>query len=85
MARHTVWKYLGDLRCPCHRCYGRIWAKGRGDRMVLRLQCKSTGKIWMKTLYSRWYSEEEFNKYNDERYAELRDLALRLKGGGTHG
>ncbi len=81
MSKHRIWRYLGDLRCPCHRCYGKVYASGRGDNIVLRVQCKTTGKIWMKTLYSHWVEEPDFNKYADERHQELRMIAERLKGG----
>ncbi len=80
MAKHRIWRYLGDLRCPCHRCYGKLSVSGRGDNMVLRLTCKTTGKIWMKTLYGHWVEEEEFSKDNDDWHRSLKALADELKG-----
>lgn len=76
-----VWRYLGDVRCPCHGCYGKLSVSGRGDNMIERLTCKVTGKIWMKTPYSHWVEESDFNETEDERHKDLRCIASQLKGG----
>lgn len=80
-----VWRYLGDLRCPCHNVYQKTYASGRGDNIILRMKCKATGKIWMKTLYSHWVGENEFNECDDARHEDLERMALQLKGGKMSG
>ena len=74
--KQRIWRYLGDLRCPCHRCYGKVYASGRGNTMVLKVKCRTTGQIWMKGVYEHWVTEQEYIA----RFEELDMIVKRLKG-----
>lgn len=74
MARKSrVWTYIGDMKCPCCGKYNKVLSNGKGDKQVMKITCKTTGIIWLKSisLYCHWFIvddvETEMNKIKEER------------------